>query len=195
MWNYQREEFAEGRAFRLSFDHPYHQVLEGWRSDAEFREIFSKLLTDCPLDSFTWEVAPVSGRTLEEKFECVVIKSNRLDRRRPSPVPFSSKFEDVDQSVVTFSNLAQDAIFVVPAPIGSQKVVYSHLKTFLLQAPEQQKHEFWSVLSQAITEQMTIKPIWVSTSKVGVRWLHARIDSAPKHYRHAKYREFIEPLV
>jgi hypothetical protein len=195
VWNYQIEELADGKAFRFSFEHPYHEILEGWRNDEEFRQFFSNLLIDCPLEAFTWEAAPVCGRTVEQNFECVVIKSNRLAARRASPAPFSSKFQDTEQSVVTFLNYDHDALLVVPRPLTPPKAIYSHLKSFLTGALKTQQHDFWITLSQAITERLTIKPLWVSTSKVGVRWLHARVDFVPKHYRHAAYRDFQEPLL
>ena len=177
MWNYQREELGDGKAFRFSFEHPFHQIMEGWRTDAEFRLFFSKLLMDCPLEAFTWEVSPVSGRTLEQNFECVVIKSNRLSARRPSSAPFSSNFQGTEEPVVTFPNLDQDATLVVPRPLAPTKQVYSHLKSFLKSAPEEQKHAFWICLSQAVTERLTIKPLWISTSKV-------RGSVAPRTSRH-----------
>lgn len=31
-------------------------------------------------------------------------------------------------------------------------------------------------------------PVWISTSGLGVPWLHVRIDDRPKYYQHAPYR-------
>jgi len=33
------------------------------------------------------------------------------------------------------------------------------------------------------------KTFWVSTSGLGVAWLHVRVDSKPKYYSHEAYRE------
>ena len=30
--------------------------------------------------------------------------------------------------------------------------------------------------------------LWVSTSGLGVYWLHVRLDSYPKYYQHAPYK-------
>ena len=32
------------------------------------------------------------------------------------------------------------------------------------------------------------KPLWVSTSGLGVYWLHIRLDSFPKYYTYTPYR-------
>lgn len=32
-------------------------------------------------------------------------------------------------------------------------------------------------------------PLWVSTSGLGVSWLHVRLDSRPKYYTYAPYKQ------
>lgn len=32
-------------------------------------------------------------------------------------------------------------------------------------------------------------PLWVSTSGLGVPWLHVRLDDAPKYYTHRPFRD------
>ncbi len=194
MWNFQREELSDGKAVLFRFEHPIHQVVEGLRREPKFRELLTDLLGSCPWDAFTWETTPFNGRTLERKFECVAIKSNRLAGRRPSYAPFSEHFNKAeDQSVAVFANKSRDAQFVVPRPVGS-KQTYSHLKSFLLNAPKQQRDDFWESLAVTVTGQLSLNQIWISTSKVGVHWLHVRIDSEPKHYRFPQFREFTETL-
>ena len=151
MWNFQREELSDGKAILFRFEHPIHQVLEGLRREPKFRELFTDLLGSCPWDAFTWETLPFNGRTLDRPFECVAIKSNRLAARRPSYAPFSEHFQD-EEEVAVFPNRSQDAQFVAPRP-DAPKHVYSHLKSFLLNAPKQQRDDFWERLVVAVTEQ------------------------------------------
>ena len=194
MWNFQREELSEGKAILFKFDHPIHDVLEGLRREPEFRRLLTEQLLNCPWDAFTWECIPFSGRTLQRRFECVAIKSNRLAGRRTSSAPFAQHFKDeAKRSVAVFPNLSGDAQFVAPKPLVA-KAHYNHLKSFLLHSPEKQQDDFWENLVQTVTGQLSLNPIWVSTSKAGVHWLHARIDTEPKHYRFPHFREFTEGL-
>lgn len=33
-------------------------------------------------------------------------------------------------------------------------------------------------------------PIWLSTSGLGVYWLHVRLDTRPKYYNHDEYKYY-----
>ena len=41
----------------------------------------------------------------------------------------------------------------------------------------------------AMDSRVGARPIWLSTAGHGVAWLHVRLDSRPKYYLHAPYRE------
>jgi hypothetical protein len=43
-------------------------------------------------------------------------------------------------------------------------------------------------MSEKLKERPTEK-IWMSTCGTGVYWLHLRLDSKPKYYTYAPYRE------
>jgi Family of unknown function (DUF6940) len=190
-WPFDIEELANGQARRYVLPStPYCEVLEGWKQQAEFREFFSKLLGDCEFSAFTWETSPVSGRTLGRKFEFVLRSATNLDKMRSSPRPFAKQFKANSESVISFSNLPGDAHLVVPRPTKAGPQACSHLARFVRLGSEAQKHQFWVTLAEEITNRLCLKPLWVSTSKVGVHWLHARIDSRPKHYEHTPYLTF-----
>ncbi|MFE4105063.1 DUF6940 family protein, partial [Almyronema epifaneia] len=58
-------------------------------------------------------------------------------------------------------------------------------------APTQQVHALWATVgrraSQLLNEQGR-QPLWISTSGLGVYWLHVRLDTFPKYYRHLPYQ-------
>ncbi|MET0247228.1 MAG: hypothetical protein ABW182_10815 [Sphingomonas sp.] len=52
-----------------------------------------------------------------------------------------------------------------------------------------QLHDFWSLLARTVEARLAEREkLWVSTSGLGVSWLHARIDDRPKYYSYAPYR-------
>jgi len=183
-----RTEQLEGvAATRYVLNVPFHRVLNGWRSDPDFCQFFCDLLRDCPYEAYTFETPSVCGRTVDRTFEFVLAKSRRLTKLSPSFGPFASHLEQREESVVRFPNLGGDATFVVPCPVSSDHSVYRHLGAFMKGASEEQKHTLCKEIAHAVDERISVKQLWVSTSKVGVPWLHCRIDSTPKHYRHQGY--------
>lgn len=191
MWQVESVELVAGRARRYLFkDMAYYSVLEAWKTDSQFRQFFNSLLAESEFQAFTWETPPVSGPSLEQPFEFVLIKSRRLvNLRTPSASKFSDKLkaEPNSPSVVIFPNLNKDALFVAPCPAGKSNKGYAHLGDFVRFAPEEQKHELWKQLAKAVEQKISINPLWLSTSKLGVKWLHVRVDSKAKHYRHTPY--------
>ncbi|MEO0415529.1 MAG: hypothetical protein AAF226_11315 [Verrucomicrobiota bacterium] len=66
---------------------------------------------------------------------------------------------------------------------------YSHLAKFLRTAAAEERQSLWRELSIRVADQISDSPIWLSTAGLGVSWLHLRIDSTPKYYRHTTYKE------
>lgn len=193
MWKVETEELKGGQSTRYILTAmAYCEVLEAWRSERAFQKFYSELLAASPYEAYTWELPPVSGRTLDIEFEFVLTDTPILLKNKATPKRFVNQFKKLPQnkSVVTFPNLSGDAVMVVPRQAGPRKRFYSHLGVFMRQGPEEQRYDFWKALSEAVLQQVSLKPIWVSTSGLGVPWLHGRIDSKPKYYRHSDYREF-----
>lgn len=88
---------------------------------------------------------------------------------------------------------------------------YAHLAAFTRSAPPGQQHEFWMQAGRSIQKEWQKRlhgsrasgssgssgwggspaapaPLWVSTSGLGVSWLHLRLDEAPKYFQHGEYR-------
>jgi uncharacterized protein DUF6940 len=166
----------------------YADVIEAWRSDAQFRSWFNSLLAGVSFRAFRWETPSVSAKTVTQPFEFVLLDSPDLVRQ-PDPSAFNDRFRNnVDAEVLTFANLGGDAIMVVPRPIGPDSA-YGHLGTFVRNAPESQRDALWQAVGEAMINRLGEKPVWLSTAGGGVSWLHVRLDDRPKYYGFAPYRQ------
>jgi hypothetical protein len=166
----------------------FREVIGLWQDDGKFWEFFAALISQSPFDAFFWETPPVTKQTLERSFEFVVVEGASLSRLRPDPSPFASHFSSrPSEEVLTFPNLGGDAVLVVPAPLA-EPGCYTHLARFLRDAPRSQVDAFWRSTGLAMQERISAAPTWLSTAGMGVSWLHLRLDSRPKYYRHEPYK-------
>jgi hypothetical protein len=93
--------------------------------------------------------------------------------------------------VVSFPNLGGDARLVVPTPQpGTPAPTYAHLARFCRQAPVAQLAALWRAVGTEVLAWWagTTAPLWLSTSGLGVGWLHVRLDSRPKYYSYQPFR-------
>jgi hypothetical protein len=167
----------------------YRDVLRSWRDDEAFRSFFVSLLATAPFPAYRWETPPVTASTADREFEFVLLNAPGLDRT-PDPLAFAEQFRSAakDHRAVAFPNLGNDAVLVVPCPSGPE-AAYVHLAAFVRHAPPAQVHDLWQVVGAAMDARLSAKPIWLSTAGMGVPWLHVRLDSRPKYYGFAAYRE------
>lgn len=161
-------------------------VIQLWRDDDGFCDFFSRQLAAIPFDAYFWELPPLTAQTLTQPFECAIVNSPRLADVSPDHQSFAAFFTDM-AAVVDFDNLGHDARLVVPCPLGAPEQ-YTHLARFIRQAPRTQQRSFWRRLGQLFQKKINHKPIWLSTSGLGVYWLHARFDCEPKYYSYPHYR-------
>lgn len=193
IWSTKSELREHGRAKRVeilkeSSPVSYADVLKLWRDDAEFRLFFTQLLADAPYTAFRWETPPITRATAERPFEFVLLDSPGL-ARTPDRGAFAEHFRaaEPDDGFVSFANLGNDAVLVVPCPVGPQ-AAYGHLAAFVREAPEPQRTSVWRVVGQQMDQRLGAAPIWLSTAGAGVSWLHVRIDNRPKYYGFMPYR-------
>lgn len=168
----------------------YSEVIELWQQDNKFRWFFISLLADAPMSAYFWETPPVSRSSADREFEFVLVDSPKLADIDPDPSDFQQYFESATKEVVTFPNLGNDALLVVPCPIANT-VARTHLASFVRFAPESQQHLLWQTVGRLLAQKLNEQgqPIWVSTSGLGVHWLHVRLDSDPKYYTYKPYNE------
>lgn len=161
------------------------QVFDALSRRAAWADLFSKTIADSDFDAVFWELPALTTASADRLFECVLVESDALARMRANPTPFRQYFATAKDSVVTFANLGGDAVLVAPTPHDDAD--YAHLASFCRAAPRERQRAFWQALAHAVIERLSSRPVWVSTSGLGVAWLHARIDDRPKYYTHAPY--------
>jgi hypothetical protein len=190
MWSIERIEPARGThrwsglanaGRRLTFE----ETWRGWQSDRSLRAFWIAKLSEVAFDAYCWECPPVHDGNRLRPFECVFVSSPALARMAPQPQAFAEHFR-ADRSVVTFGNLGGDAMLVAPCPEGPDGN-YTHLACFTRTASQEQQHSLWQAVGEATDARVSAVPTWLSTAGHGVAWLHVRLDSSPKYYRHAEY--------
>ncbi len=191
MWEAQVQKDQSERSQKIRISQKgqmlnFSQVIDHWIHSSDFRRWYTSLLADSPYRAFYWEVAPINQQCLHRIFEFVLIDSKPLQNTTARRRAFEEHF-DTNQEVVAFYNLGRDAQLIVPTPQGAM-TQYAHLADFLRSPAKQQIDMFWQVLGQTYRASLGAAPTWLSTAGLGVPWLHARIDSRPKYYRHRPYR-------
>lgn len=161
-------------------------VIQLWSTDEQFCKFYKEQLLLTRFDKFYWEHPPWTSDTLDEAYECVVIRNSTSSSLTPNYGPFASKFGDAD-SVVSFTNLGGDAQLVVPVPVEGI-ADYAHLGSFLRNASEEQSFDLWRLTAEQILLEISKSQRWLSTCGMGVYWLHVRIDTRPKYYKYKPYK-------
>ena len=181
-----RKILIEGDGGRLR----YADLLDLWQCDHEFRAFFIALLAAAPFAAYFWECPPVDAASAGRTFEFVLVDSPQLVRVPPDERAFAAQFEagDGTDGVATFWNLGRDALLVAPCPRAPLEA-YPHIAAFARTAPAEQQHALWRAVGATVERQLSTKPVWLSTSGLGVYWLHVRLDSRPKYYSFRPYRD------
>lgn len=162
------------------------------RTEEAFADRLSDALTEAPFDAFLWETPPLSPGTVERPFECVVIDNRFLATVATDDLPFAEHVRG-ERGIRVFENLSGDATLVVPCAPGHdpRPASHAHLAAFVRGAPHEQVRALWAEVARAAETRLAASPapFWVSTSGLGVFWVHVRIDERPKYYAHAVYRD------
>jgi len=166
---------------------------EFWRRiqhDAVFLAALIHRLRGTGFKAFFFETPPVTASTLDSKlFEFVIVEAPELVGVKQDSSTFSQYFKK-NRLSISFENLGGDAVLVAPVP-NTDKPVYSHLALFVNEAPAKQVRECWKHLAKTVLETVERKGnerVWISTSGLGVYWLHFRLDSRPKYYQYQPYK-------
>ncbi|WP_141239857.1 DUF6940 family protein [Aliifodinibius salipaludis] len=162
----------------------FTKFLELLDQEEEFRQFYIDLLANIPLRAYHWETPPVTKNTVNKPFEFVCSRAPRIDLP-PDPGPFRQYFE-AGKEVAVFDNLGGDAKLIAPTPTDKQ-LNYSHIGVFTENAPKEQQLALWQTVGGITKTLISNQPIWLNTAGGGVAWLHVRLDSNPKYYRHHPY--------
>jgi len=170
----------------------FDEVFELLATSGRFVAWYSSILRHSEYPAFFWEHPPLTTTNFANPAEFVLLAAPALESLRPDPTAFKEHFraakqDDGNMTVVRFSNIGGDALLIVPCP-DNQTQQYAHLAAFLRAAPAPQIRECWRLTAKAVMENLGTKPLWLSTSGLGVAWLHVRLDSRPKYYQHHPYK-------
>ena len=163
------------------------------------REEFIRIIRKAPFDAVFFETKGVNHQESRRiPFSFVLINSPKLHefgKRGADCSTFSKHFRKAgEKHGVCFDNLGRDARLIVPLPVSKQKTCqYSHLTKFVRTAPHQQVDGVVAMVAREYLHRLHKKspdPVWLSTSGLGVAWLHFRLDSSPKYYQ---YKAFAKP--
>lgn len=155
---------------------------------------FIQILKDCPFDAYFLEFPPISNNNMfTASFEFVLIESKKLGGISVDIIPFQEYFDEATTNVVSFKNIGGDATLVVPCPIKKDISVYSSISKFVRGASSQQIYSLFSIISRILLKLLDTHPKerwWLSTSGLGVHYLHLRVCSSPKYYNYEPYKKF-----
>jgi hypothetical protein len=186
------EPIENGQRYRLLHQGDavsYERAVRGLCEEHDLRELLAGCLRAAPYEAFFWETPPVTSRSRDAGFELVLIDSPMLAGVTAKPAPFADELAHATGSCVTFPNLSGDAWLVVPRALAANEH-YAHLASFVRGAPAAQVDDFLRTVGLTIARWWSerTEPLWVSTSGLGVHWLHVRLDTRPKYYHHEPYR-------
>ena len=141
-------------------------------------------------------IVPTYPRHIQDRFQwnTSVLKNDgnvpfkqsfKVDHRLPHRQDTRPYREYIKQSkneyVISFVNLSNDAVLVVPMPVGKRN--YATLKDFMDNAPQIQQQRFWKTVSKIARKLMKEKgKVWISTHGFGVAYTHVRVSISPKYY-------------
>ncbi|WP_421774132.1 DUF6940 family protein [Gracilimonas sp.] len=190
MWNIlEIESTDDHHKFRIAHQEKpisNQHFLELLNEERDFRTFYKNVLKELPFEAFFWENKPMSSSSIHREYECNVINSDFLAGKSADFNTFSSYFK-TEQDVVSFRNLGNDAQLIAPCPIEEHSG-YAHIGTFIREAPESQIQNLWKRTGEEMLDAVEDEPRWMSTSGLGVFWLHIRIDSVPKYYQTSAYK-------
>jgi hypothetical protein len=197
MWTEHRVAIKNGLIIRLQQNGTalsQQTFFEQLSTQGDFVDWYNSLLADIDLAAYFWEFPAMSARTLASPTEFVIIEAPALVNAQPQPEIFSDYFSAADpHGVAQFPSLGGDALLIAPAPTG-ESCRFAHLASFVRNADHDQLHALWLQTAQAVLSRLSgthaATPFWLSTSGLGVSWLHVRLDSRPKYYQHGPYKQY-----
>jgi hypothetical protein len=167
----------------------YADVVDLWQTSEAFRSFYLALLAEAPFAGYFWEALPVTQGSVERPYQFVLVNSPTVAGLSPNSRPFAPQFAANNDTVIAFDNLGGDATLIVPRE-QADVACYPHLAAFVRGAPLTQQHDLLQKTGAALAQRLRDTPIWVSTSGLGVSWLHVRLDSRPKYYTYTPYKRF-----
>ena len=166
------------------------ELLEGWICQPAFADAYTKQLLDAAdqlgAEAVFWEHPAWTQATLEVPAELALLAAPRLARATADASSFAAHLRRARGPIAVFPNLRGDSMLFAPVPSGDD--AFAHLLAFLREAPRAQIAALWATVGAQVITALGDAPQWLSTSGLGVPWLHVRLDPRPKYIQHQPYR-------
>eukprot|EP01038_Epipyxis_sp_PR26KG_P013012 gene13012-17444_t len=173
--------------------------------DEDLINALNSIIYQFSSEAIFWECRPVTFNTIKyENFEFVILPSTSLALRRVDISYFQQYFTTSEpDSIITFTNLGGDAQLIVPCPHPSSKSnppqYMTHLQSFIRESSPRQKRNLWMMIGSTVIQKLiqlhenekSDQKLFISTSGLGVSWLHVRLDSIPKYYNWMEYKTML----
>lgn len=156
------------------------------RDSADARLALTQSIIQAPFEAVFWECRQIV--LPEQEIESAIVASPRLTGARANHRRFDAHLSAArNEPVIAFDNLGGKSRLVVPTPgeVGAEGV---HLMRFLRSAPATQIDAFWRTVAEESLVWIATRPLWLSTSGLGVAWLHMRLDPRPKYYTYQPFK-------
>ncbi len=170
----------------------FEQVIQYWKTNNEFITFYNSILAKADFEAFFWENPPINSQNLSINYEFVLVESKSLAKVKADKQPFLSYFQKSKENVISFENLGKNALLIVPSPIGTTNE-FPHIATFVRNAQLGQIRNFWNKVGLELESRLNKNLLWLSTSGLGVYWLHIRLDNRPKYYTYKPYKIVSKP--
>lgn len=167
----------------------YKDAILMLQKDEAFINMVIEILKNCKFKSYFFETPPVQIKVYDKiPFEFVLVDAVRLNNIKSDKNAFQQNF--TNDFTVSFENLSKNALLIVPCPRDMDIIhQYAQLATFVREAKIDEIYSLLKLTALKMDEVVKKnKPIWLSTSGLGVYWLHMRIDTFPKYYTYFEYR-------
>lgn len=170
----------------LSFEAVLQRLAEG--DDAALVDALCSTVLAVPGPVF-WECPPVTAASAPtRRFEFGLLPAPGLAGAAPDATTFAQEFAAAPPGAlaVSLASLGGDAVLVspLPLPLHGPPPAFSHLSTFLASAGAEQRLALWTTVGREalrlLGDKSRSEPLWISTSGLGVAWLHVRLDERPK---------------
>jgi hypothetical protein len=172
--------------------------IQNLRDNPLFRAEMSACISRSEHAAVFFEMPPISNSLKSSPFEFVLLPAPGLESVETDVRPFALHVEGKPEgcTATVFSNLGGDATLVVPCHRKDTPTnAYSHLSAFVRGGKIDQVDAFWQLLATSALERVGDRPLWISTSGMGVYYLHARLDSSPKYYNWKAYTDASPPTL
>ncbi|GBG24071.1 Hypothetical Protein FCC1311_002892 [Hondaea fermentalgiana] len=165
------------------------------RREDDFQDALSASVREAPWEAVFFETRPTSSTTAaEDVFEFVLVPSRGLQTVATADLEtFAEQLaaaESAGRATAVFTNLGGDATLVVPtipAALADAQDAFRHVGPYFraTKTLPGSTRALWQSIAESMTERMSqrgARPVWLSTSGLGVYYLHFRLDDRPKYY-------------